>query len=236
VLNLTTNTFNEARTSYYLKHIGGYHAAKLRRYQDLISEHISKRNMEVINMLNTKYFIVPDNNKNPVPQYNPYAMGNAWFIDSVLVVNTPDEECDALNTIDLKTTAVLDAKFEAFVKDFIPGKDTAAQVTFLSYAPNALEYQSNTSIEGILVFSEIYYPYGWKAFIDDKPVEHFRVNYVLRALNVPAGEHHIRFTFEPDAIKKGEPISLACLSIIYATIIGGIIYTIVRFRKKEIIS
>jgi len=233
VLNLTTNTFNEARTSYYLKHIGGYHAAKLRRYQDLISEHISKMNMGVINMLNTKYIISSGANKEPFPYRNPDAMGNAWFIDSVMVVNTPNEECDALNEINLKTTAVLDAKFEDFVKDFIPGKDTSASVTFLSYTPNALEYKTNANKDGIVVFSEIYYPYGWKAFIDNRPVEHFRVNYTLRALNVPAGEHHIRFEFVPDAIKKAEPVSFACIFIMYATFLGGIVYGILRCRKKS---
>jgi len=233
VLNLTTNTFNESRTSYYLKHIGGYHAAKLRRYQDLISEHISKMNIAVINMLNTKYIIMNDPNNNPVPRFNPDAMGNAWFVDSILIVNTPNEESDALNDIDLKTTAVLDAKFERFVRDFIPGKDTSASVKFLSYKPNALEYQYNATKDGILVFSEIYYPYGWHAYIDNEPVEHFRVNYTLRAMNAPAGEHHIRFEFMPDIIKKSEPITFACIFILYATILGGIGFVIVKYRKKS---
>ena len=232
VLNLTTNTFNESRTSYHLKSIGGYHAAKLRRYQDLISEHITKMNMGVLNMLNTKYFIVPDNQNNPVPQYNPNAMGNAWYIDSVLVVNTPNEESDALNEIDLTSTAVLDVQFADFVKDFIPVKDSTAQVTFLSYAPNTLEYQTNSNKDGIVVFSEIYYPYGWKAYIDDHLVEHFRVNYTLRAMNVPAGTHHIRFEFKPDALKKAEPLSILCVIILYGTIIGGIVYYVVREKKK----
>jgi hypothetical protein len=232
VFNLTTNTFNESRTSYHLKSIGGYHAAKLRRYQDLISEHISKMNMEVINMLNTKYFIVNDANNNPSPRYNPDAMGNAWFIDSVLVVNTPNEESEALNFIDLRTTAVLDAKFEDFVKDFTPGKDSSARVVLLSYKPNEIEYQSNALNDGIVVFSEIYYPYGWHAYIDNHPAEHFRVNYVLRALNVPAGEHNIRFVFEPDILKKAEIVSWICILIIFGTIIGGVGYGVVRGRKN----
>jgi uncharacterized membrane protein YfhO len=233
VLNLTTNTFNESRTSYYLKSIGGYHAAKLRRYQDLISEHISKMNMEVINMLNTKYVIVNDANNAPSPRYNPDAMGNAWYIDSVLVVQTPNEESDALHVIDLRTTAVLDARFEDFVEDFFPGKDSLAQVSLLSYKPNTIEYQTTAEKEGIVVFSEIYYPYGWQAYIDGKPVEHFRVNYVLRALNVPAGEHHITFEFIPDAIKKAEVVSFICVIIMYATILGGIVNGVVRYRRKK---
>jgi uncharacterized membrane protein YfhO len=187
-------------------------------------------------MLNTKYFIVPDANKNPMPQRNPNAMGNAWFIDSVLVVNTPNEECDALNDIDVRTTAVLDVKFADFVKDFSTGKDSTGQVTFLSYAPNALEYQTHSNKDGIVVFSEIYYPYGWHAYIDGQPTEHFRVNYTLRALNVPAGEHHIRFEFKPDALKKAEPISMLCIIIMYGAIVGGIAYYWVRGRKKETLS
>jgi hypothetical protein len=233
VLNLTTNTFNESRTSYHLKSIGGYHAAKLRRYQDLISEHIGKMNMEVLNMLNTKYFIVKGQNGEPIPQRNPNAMGNAWFIDSLLIVNTPNEESDALNTINLRNNAVLDVKFADFVKSFVPKKDTAAFVKFLSYAPNALEYQTHSSREGIVVFSEIYYPYGWHAFIDGEPVEHFRVNYTLRALTVPAGEHHIRFEFIPDTLRKAEPVAFACIIILYGTIIGGVAYAVVRCRKKK---
>ena len=233
VLNLTTNTFNESRTSYYLKSIGGYHAAKLRRYQDLIDEHISKMNMGVINMLNTKYVITKGNNEEPIPQRNPGAMGNAWFVDSLKVVNTPNEECDALGTINLTNTAVLDKKFINFTKDFVPGNDSTASVKLLTYAPDVITYQSTASHAGTIVFSEIYYPYGWKAYIDEKPVDHFRADYTLRALNVPAGNHNIRFEFRPDSIYKGEKISFLFIFIMYGTIIGLITYTIIRKRKMQ---
>jgi hypothetical protein len=199
----------------------------------MISEHISKMNMGVLDMLNTKYFIVKGQNGEPMPQRNPNAMGNAWFIDSVLVVNTPNEESDALNTINLRNTAVLDIKFEGFVIDFVPGKEPDAFVKFLSYKPNALEYETFSTQDGIVVFSEIYYPYGWHAYIDEKPVEHFRVNYTLRALNVPAGEHHIRFEFAPDTLKKAEIISYLCIFIMYGTIVGGIAYAIIKNRKRK---
>jgi len=231
VFNLTTNTFNESRTSYYLKSIGGYHAAKLRRYQDLISEHIANMNLNVINMLNTKYIIVKGQNNEPLLQYNPLAMGNAWYIDSILIVNTPNEESDALNEIDLKTTAVLDVGFAGFVKDFLPGSDPEAWVELESYSPPAIEYRASSNKDGIIVFSEIYYPYGWKAYINGQPAEHFRVNYTLRELNVPAGEHHIRFQFKPDIIKKAEPVAVLCIVIMYGTIIGGIVYYFLRRRK-----
>ncbi|MDR3048072.1 MAG: YfhO family protein [Bacteroidales bacterium] len=233
VLNLTTNTFNESRTSYYFKSVGGYHAAKLRRYQDLIDRHISKFNMQVLNMLNTKYFITPGNDNNPMPQLNPNAMGNAWFVDTLLVVNTPNEEIDALDSINVITTAVLDAKFGNFVKDFIPHQDSAAQVKFLFYKPNRLEYETSASQDGVVVFSEIYYPYGWHAYIDNKPVDHFRANYVLRALPVPAGTHQIRFEFDPDILHSSEPISYICLIIVYLTLIGAIVYEIFQYRKKK---
>jgi hypothetical protein len=233
VLNLTTNTFNDSRTSYYFKSIGGYHAAKLRRYQDIIERHISKMNMNVINMLNTKYVIIPDNKKNPVPQLNPDAMGNAWFVDSLMVVNTPNEECDALDSLNLRKAAVVDAsKFGDYIADFTPHHDSTAKVTFLSYKPNKLEYKTNATQEGLVVFSEVYYPYGWHAYIDDKPAEHFRVNYILRAMKVPAGEHHIRFVFDPDTIRKYEPISMICIAIVYLTIIGAIVWFFIQ-RKKQ---
>lgn len=215
VLNLATNTFNDSRTSYYLKSLGGYHAAKLRRYQDLIDEHISKMHMPVINMLNAKYIIIQTPQGAAMEQRNPDAFGNAWFVDSVMVVNTPNEECAALNQIDLRTTAVLDDEFAAFVEDFVPGRDDAAQIRLTSYAPNVLEYQSFSKKDQTAVFSEIYYPYGWKAYIDGKPVEHFRANYTLRALNIPAGNHDIRFEFRPDSVYKNGVISVICAILIY---------------------
>ncbi len=233
VLNLTTNTFNESRTSYYLKSVGGYHAAKLRRYQDLISEHISQNNMSVLDMLNTKYFIVPDNNNQPIPQQNPNAMGNAWYVDSVFITNTPNEECDALREINLRNSVVLDSRFSDFVKDFTPAHDSTASIKLLTYAPDVLTYKSTASQPGIVVFSEIYYPYGWKAYIDGQPVEHFRANYTLRALNVPAGEHDIRFEFRPDTLYKGERISLIFVGVLYFIILGFIaLYFLIRRKEK----
>lgn len=228
VLNLTTNTFNESRTSYYFKSIGGYHAAKLRRYQDLIEEHISKFNMPVINMLNTKYVITKSKDGEAVAQRNPDAMGNAWFVDSISVVNTSNEESDALKTINLKNTAVTDAKFSEFVQSGL-SHDSSASVKEISYAPNKLVYESESAKDGTIVFSEVYYPYGWKASIDGKEVPHFRVNYLLRALNVPAGKHTIQFVFEPDSIKSARPVSYICFAIMY----GLIFFAIGRFVYKK---
>lgn len=237
VLNLTTNTFNESRTSYYFKSIGGYHAAKLRRYQDLIDQHISKMNMPVLNMLNTKYFFVPGQDGQVQVQRNPDAMGNAWYIDSLFVVDTPNEECDALGTINLRNSAVTDVKFKSFTEGFVPRHDSTATIKLTDYAPNRVEYDCSAAEAGVVVFSEIYYPYGWKAFIDEKPVEHFRANYTLRALNVPAGQHHIRFIFDPDSVRNGAKVNIACYIIMYLTIFGFAgwgIYRSVKRRKETV--
>lgn len=237
VFNLTTSAFNDARTSYYLKSIGGYHAAKLRRYQDLIDQHISKLNMNVIGMLNAKYIIVPDQKSGQgVAQLNPYAMGNAWFVDTLQVVNTANEESNALNYIDLHTTAVLDKEFANYVEDFTPERDSTSMVRLTKYTPRYLDYEYSTSKPGTIVFSEIYYPHGWKATIDGVPTDIYRVNYMLRAINVPAGTHKIHMEFDPDSVKKGNTLAMTCIIIMYATIlfiIGMNILNLLRKRKDE---
>lgn len=231
VFNLTGNPFNEARTGYRLHSVGGYSAAKLRRYQDLIDEHLSKMNMNVYNMLNTRYFVVKGRDGGPQVQYNPEAFGNAWFVDSVLVVNNANEESEALKTLDLKHIAVMDSTFAryALTKSIA---DPTAEVKLTSYSPKQLEYQTNSMEEKTLVFSEIYYPYGWKATIDGNAAEIFRVNYMLRAMNVPAGEHKIVMVFDPDSVRKGDIVAISCIAILCITMIGTIGYYIYR-RKKE---
>ena len=232
VLNLTSNTFNDARTSYYLKSVGGYHAAKLRRYQDLIDEHISRGHMTVLNMLNTKY-IIQQTEQGATPMLNAEAWGNCWFADSLIVAESPREECDALNDIHSPSTIVTDARFENLVQNFNHIPDSAASIHLTSYAPDALEYISNSSQAKTAVFSEIYYPYGWKAYIDGQPVEIFRANYVLRALNIPAGEHQIRFEFRPDTVYKGDKVGIVCLILILMFVAGSIGWSIRKNLKAE---
>lgn len=231
VLNLTTSTFNDARTSYYLKSLGGYSAAKLRRYQDLIEEHISKMNMNVISMLNAKYIITEGDKGQPTPLRNTQAMGNAWFVDTLKIVDNANQESDALNSIDLHTTAVVDRQFSDFATNKSITHDSTATVSLTKYTPRYIDYESNSSNDGTIVFSEIYYPYGWKAYIDGKPVQHFRANYALRALNVPAGRHNIHFEFAPDSIAKGEAISIACICVMYLIALLVIAAAIIRKRK-----
>jgi len=233
VLNLTTNTFNESRTSYYLKSIGGYHAAKLRRYQDLIDEHLTQMNMKVINMLNTKYIIV-EQDGSPVPMLNKEHLGNAWFVDEIILAETPNQESDALRVIDPATVAVTDSKFADFVTEPTTLTDPSASIELTSYAPDVLTYTSNCAYDKIAVFSEIYYPYGWKAYIDGTPVDHFRVNYLLRALNIPAGKHDIRFEFRPDSVMKGYKVSFAFIGVMYLILISSIVFGFYRvFVTKE---
>src|SRR5574344_2752103 len=233
VLNLASNTFNEARTSYRLKSIGGYSAAKLRRYQDIIDQYISKMDLDVISMLNAKYIVVSDESGQVVPQRNPYAMGNAWYVDSIMIVDTPNEECAALGNINLKNTAVLDKKFADYVTDFKSVNDSTASVKLNTYSPKELTYTSNAKNDGTVVFSEIYYPYGWKAFVDGKDADIFRVNYLLRAINVPAGTHQISMIFEPDSVKKGNTMSAIFVFIMYATILSFIVVGIYKVRKRR---
>ena len=214
VLNLNTNTFNDARTSYRFKSIGGYHAAKLRRYQDLIDEHISKMNWKVLNMLNTKYIVTK---QGVYP--NPDAMGNAWFINDIQFVPTPDDECAALNTLDLRTTAVADEKF----RDILtcePQPSAEDHIILTEYAPNKLAYTSYLSHERVAVFSEIYYPEGWHLYIDGKEVEIGRVNYVLRAAVIPAGKHNIYMEFIPSALALDKWSMLFVILGIILSILG----------------
>lgn len=229
VFNLAQNPFNDARTSYRMKSVGGYSAAKLRRYQDLIDQHLSKMHVPVINMLNTKYFITQDSQTGGlVPQLNPDAMGNAWYVDTLVVVNTPNEECDGLMQYDLHTTALLDKQFAALASSgaqpatdqIVHHVDSLANVRLTSYAPDAVEYDSQSAEEGTIVFSEIYYDKGWNAYIDGQLVPHFRVNYLLRALNVPAGQHHIRFEFRPESVEKGNTLSMTFVIIMYFAILA----------------
>ena len=194
VLNLTANTFNDARTSYRLKSIGGYSAVKLRRYQDLIDEHISKMNWSVLNMLNTKY-IVTQQGVYP----NPDAMGNAWFVNEVLFVPTPDDESAALNTLDLRKSAVADELFREVLS--CSGKPSEGdEIRLTKYLPDQLDYAYQLSEERVAVFSEVYYPKGWHLYCDGKEIPIGRVNYTLRAAVLPAGSHTLHMEFVPDAL------------------------------------
>ena len=224
VLNLAANTFNDSRTSYRLNSIGGYSAVKLRRYQDLIDEHISKMNWNVINMLNTKYIVT----QRGVMQ-NPDAMGNAWFVNDIQFVPTPDDESAALNSLDLHKTAVADEKFrEVLSCEAMP--NASDNIVLTKYTPNTIEYRSSTSNDRIAVFSEIYYPHGWHLYVDGKEIAIGRVNYVLRAAVIPAGDHQLTMTFTPDAL-VWDKLGYACVVIIL--LISAILLSWPLWRPKK---
>ena len=203
VLNLSVSTFNDVSTSYFHKSIGGYHGAKLKRYQELIENHISKLNMSVLNMLNAKYII----NQDGRPQRNSSALGNAWFVKEINVVENADDEIAALESFDPSKTMILDKRFSDQTIQI--DNSFSGTIKLDSYQPNYLKYTSNSNKAGMAIFSEIYYKDGWNAYIDGVKSDHFRANYVLRGMKVPAGNHLIEFKFEPSVFTNGERISLA---------------------------
>ncbi|HSI89588.1 MAG TPA: YfhO family protein, partial [Adhaeribacter sp.] len=224
VLNMQ-NPFNDARTSYFHKSVGGYHGAKLRRYQDLIDRHISQNNFRILNMLNTRY-IITGNPEQPV-QRNPEALGNAWFVSTIKPVSSPDEEIDALNNFEPKTEAVVDiTKFPVQNRSFNP-EGSAIKLT--SYGPDELIYEASAAKPGVVVFSEIYYKDGWNAYLNGELVPHFRANYVLRAMQIPAGKHKIEFKFEPIEYVIGNTVTLISSILVILLIIGALIYA---FKSK----
>ncbi len=230
VMNLTVSTFNDASTSYFHKSIGGYHGAKMRRYQDLITYQISKNNMKVLNMLNTKYFIVPEQGR-PVARRNDGALGNAWFVGSYRLVDSADEEILALNDFDPAGEAIINRQqFGSYVQGFEAAPDTTAMIRMLSYAPNHLVYEYEAARPGLAVFSEIYYQPGWESFVDGKPVDHFRADYVLRAMILPEGKHKVEFYFRPKGYFVGNKIDLAS-SLLLFLLAAGAIY--LEFRRKD---
>ncbi len=235
VLNFTVNTFNDNTTSYYHKSIGGYHAAKLRRYQELIEEHIipemqsiySPESLEhcgVLNMLNTKYLIVDIED---APIQNPYANGNAWFVDKVNYVNDADEEIKKLHRLDTKHVAVADRQFEEVL-----GKaqaDSTASAVLTQYEANELAYEVNSREGGVVVFSDVYYP-GWTCTIDGKKADIGRVNYVLRAVRVPEGKHEVVMTFDPQSLHTTETIAYVSWGVLILLFLGLLVKSGIDYR------
>lgn len=218
VLNLTVSTFNDASTSYFHKSVGGYHGAKLKRYQELIENHIAKSNMAVINMLNTRYLIRADEKTHePLVHRNPDALGNAWFVKEFRIVENADSEINALSAFNPAQTAIVDKRFLPLIGNFriTPDSTTGASVQLKSYKPNDLIYRSVSAVEQMAVFSEIYYEKGWNAYVDGKLTPHFRANYVLRGMIIPSGSHTVEFKFEPSVYYTGEKIALACSILLF---------------------
>ena len=251
VLNLASNTFNENNTAYWHKSVGGYHAAKLRRYQEMIEGHISGEmnslfkavseaggDMEkvnpaefpVLNMLNTRYFIFPLQGGQTVPLDNPYALGNAWFVDEVQYVNNANEEIAAIHGLNPLQKAIVDKKFEASVRS-MPA-DSLATIELVEYQPNYLKYEVNSEKGGTVVFSEIYYP-GWQSTVDGEEVPHGRANYILRAMNVPAGKHIVEFKFDPKSLHTTETIAFVAMGLLALLAVVVVVLRVKACRKAE---
>ena len=251
VLNFATSTFDDNNTSYWHKSVGGYHPAKLRRYQEMIEHHISPEmqaaykaiataggemdsvdanKFRILNMLNTKYFIFPaGQQRQTVPILNPHAYGNAWFVKKVQNVNNANEEIDALDSIIPTETAVVDARFKDVLKGATESyKDSLSSIRLTSYAPNRLTYETNNAQDGIAVFSEIYYPDGWHVTIDGQPAELARADYILRTMYVPAGQHTIEMRFDPTSLHVTEGIAYGALALL---VIGIIVAVLIAKRK-----
>ena len=250
VLDVSKNTYNDAIQAYFHKSIGGYSPAKMEIYQDLIDmqmggAHSKGYNAQVLNMLNTKYIIFKGPQQQPVYQPNPDACGNAWFVEEVKWVKTADEEMLALNAAPLGDTSTSDndfkprqtavvratSEFEKELSGYQFGKDSAANIRLTKYGLNDLSFESSNGKDGFAVFSDIWYPYGWEAYVDGQQTPIIRANYVLRAIKVPAGVHKIEFHFRPKSFKTGNTIALFS-SIILVALLGAGIYLGIR-KKKE---
>ncbi len=256
VLNLTTSTFNENNTSYWHKSVGGYHPAKLRRYQEMIEHHIAPEmqavysaiaraggkmdsvdasKFRVLNMLNTRYFILPAGQQGQtVPILNPYAYGNAWFVDQVQYVNNANEEIDALDTADPAVTAVVDSRFKDALKGLVEShRDSLSTIRLTSYTPNRLVYETDNSGDAVAVFSEIYYPDGWQVSIDGQPAPLGRADYILRALHIPAGKHTVEMRFDPQSLHVTEGIAYTALALMVIGVIAIVWRTQRQKKQKE---
>ena len=233
VLDLSVNPFNSGRASYFHNALGGYHAAKPRRVQDILSYQIEKNNIEVLNMLNVKYFIQPNQEGHLVANQNPYANGNAWFIKNLIKVKSVDEEMQALDSLDTKNEAIyyLPENSETIPKNTF-NVDSTSSIKLLSIKPNYLEYESNNPNDGFAIFSENYYKDGWNAYVDGIEKPHYRVNYLLRGMPIESGPHKIEFKFEPKVVITGSKISLASSLLLGFLIIGGLFFEIKKNSKS----
>jgi len=231
IFNSITSPFNETTTSHFKSSVGGYHAVKLRRYDDLINEYFSetdnKKTLNILNMLNTKYILL-GSLQEPRAEINSNANGNAWFVSDIQYVKTPNEEIKAVGEIDNKKTAVVLVEDQKYFEGKNLQSDSTAVIELKNYQPNQLEFKTQSKTPQLAVFSEIYYPKGWKMLLDGKEVPYIKANYLLRAVFVPAGNHEVRMVFEPEVIEKGKMISMSAFGIFLLLSVGGFL----KFRRK----
>lgn len=231
VLDITSGS---TKASYFHNSLNGYHAAKMRRYNDVLDFYIARNHLGVLNMLNTKYVIDNDEEGQPIALTNPDANGNAWFIEGFRIASEPDSEILALDSLDTKKETVFnDREFDPAYKAMGTAGfnvDSLATIRLNEYRPDYLRYNSRNTNDGFAVFSENYYQEGWQAYIDGKKTDHIRVNYILRGMEVPAGEHTIEFKFEPAVVRTGSSIALASSVVLGLLLLGGLF---MRFKKER---
>jgi hypothetical protein len=227
----------DAMSSYHHRSVGGYSPVKLARFQDLIDHQISKGNPRVINMLNAKYIIFADNNpqgqQQLAYQLNPGALGNAWFVDSLVWAKNADDEMKALDSLPTDHAAVVDVRFKPELNNFTPAKDSTSHIKLTKYGLNQLDYVSANSKPGFAVFSDIYYPAGWNVYIDGKKDEIVRVNYLLRGVKIPAGDHKIEMKFEPRSYYLGNAITRWSSILMLILLAGAIAFEIRKSVRSQ---
>ena len=230
VYDVTLRPFNSGRASFFHNALGGYHAAKPARIQDVDNFYLSKGDIGILNMMNVRYIITKGKGGTKVPQRNPYANGPAWFVENVMIAENANEELLLLDSLDTKRTAIIHQEFSQKLPLENIERDSTATISLKSHAPNYLVYESSTVSPQLALFSEAYYSNGWNAYIDGQPVTHFRANYLLRAMKIPEGNHTIEYKFEPEVVAIGSKISLATSALFLLVLLGAIFY---NYRKKE---
>ncbi|MCL1675586.1 YfhO family protein [Elizabethkingia meningoseptica] len=233
VFNTLLGPFNETNTSYFVNSVGGYSAAKLRRYDDLINKYFNGGgDPNILNLLNTKYVLVADNNGIQAKE-NPYANGPAWFVSEAKIANTPNEEIDLISKVDNKKVAVIGKEDAKYLNGKTLQADPAAKIEIKNYQPNEIVYETSSATPQLAVISEIYYPHGWKFYIDGKETDYIKADYLLRAVHVPAGKHEIKMAFEPEVIRKGKTISLSSVGIFILLAALGFIFINRKSSKSQ---
>lgn len=222
VYDATTDAFNSGRASYFHNALGGYHAAKPGRIQDIYDFYLDKGDVGILNMMNVKYILMPDKEGNTFAQKNPYANGPAWFVSHVRPANNANEEILLLDSLNTKRTAIIHNAYMEKIPTKEIARDSLATIELILHAPNRLVYESHSQTDQLAIFSEVYYPKGWKVTIDGVASEYFRANYVLRAMSIPAGDHTIAFTFEPEVISEGSTYSLISFILLILVLLGGL--------------
>jgi len=234
VYDLTTNPFANSRASFFHNSLGGYHAAKPGRVQELYDFYLIEGKLEVFNMFNVKYFLEQDDEGRVLASVNPLANGNAWFVEEVKMVESADDEILGIGNTNTKKTAIVHREFESLISTQLFEIDSLSSIKLIEVRPDYLYYETENTLPGLAVFSELHYPYGWNAYINGKEVEHFRANYALRALMVPEGYNKIEFKFEPEVVQKGSTIALASSLLLLLLLIGGVFFGIKAKRDKEL--